>query len=68
MKILYLILQSDVWDVIKNLNASSTTELSKSTLCNSDLPPNKILDTYTNVNKMNRIKYDLHDNNLKIQK
>ena len=35
---------------------------------NSDLPPNKILDIYTNVNKINREKDENNDNNLKIQK
>ena len=39
-------------------------------MLNSDLPPNKILHTYTctNVNKINRVKDEHNDNNLKIQK
>ena len=53
--------------LLKN-KLSSNTELSKMILLNSDLPPNKILDIYTNVNKINRVKDEVNDNILKIQK
>ena len=45
MKMLYLISQNDVGDVIKNTILSNTV-LSKTTSLNSDLPPNKILDVH----------------------
>ena len=45
MKVFYSIPQSDVGDVIRN-TLSLNTELSKTTLSNSTLPPSKILDIY----------------------
>ena len=59
--------QSDVGDVIKNINASASIELTKSTLLNSKLQPNKILDEYSNVNKIYRFKDEINDSNLKIK-
>ena len=62
MRVFYFIPQSDVGDVIQNI-LSSNTELSKTTLLNTTLPSNKILDIYNNVNKINREK---DENKLKI--
>ena len=67
IKNFYLIHQCDVGGVIKS-PLSSNTELSKTTLLNSDLLTNKILDINPNVNKINREIDENNDNNLKIAK
>ena len=58
-----MIPKSDVYNIVKN-TLSTNTELSKTTLFNSTLPPIKILDIYSNVNKINREK---DENNFKMQ-
>ena len=55
MKVFYLVPQSEIDNVVKN-KSSSHTEIAKSTLLNNVLPPNKILDIYSNINRINREK------------
>ena len=64
-----MIPQCDFGNVIKNI-LSSNTEISKTTLLNSDLRPNKnkISDIFNNVYKINREKDENNDNKLKMHK
>ena len=64
-----MIPQCDFGNVIKNI-LSSNTEISKTTLLNSDLRPNKnkISDIFSNVYKINREKDENNDNKLKMHK
>ena len=55
MKVFYLVPQSEIGNVVKN-KSSSHTEIANSTLLNNVLPPNKILDIYSNMNRINRKK------------
>ena len=68
MKVFYLIPHSEVGDVIKNINPTPDIELTKLNLLNTKLPPSKILDIYTNVDKINKVKDGISDNNLTSQK
>ena len=68
MKVFYLVPQNEIDNIVKNKSTSSHTEIVKSTLLNNVLPPNKILDIYSNINRVNREKSELDDKNLNIDK